>query len=183
MSVKITVDRLDEIIKATRDLGNKQVLVGVPSTAAARDGEPEVNNAAIAYWMEFGVPEKNIPARPFLFPGVRNYRDRAVQRLKKAGQLAIDGQPQKADEQLNAVGLEAVSSVRKKITEGPFVPLAPATIAARRRSDTSQLNELYKHQTISSQEHVNLTGTQPLIDTGKLRQAINYVIRKKNGRA
>lgn len=181
MATKIIRDELDGIVKATRDLANKEVLIGVPSTAAGRDDTGEVNNAAIAYWMEFGVPEHNIPARPFLVPGVAAIRDRAVVRLRKAGESVLDGQPQKADAQFEAIGLEGASSVQNKIRSGPFVPLAPSTIAARRKSDLSQLDELYKHDQIASDQHAALTGVQPLIDTGKLLQSISYVVRKRNG--
>lgn len=182
MATKIIRDELDGIVKATRDLANKEVLIGVPSTADSRNGS-NVGNASIAYWMEFGVPEQNIPARPFLVPGVAAIRDRAVVRLRKAGESVLDGQPQKADAQFEAIGLEGASSVQNKIRSGPFVPLAPSTIAARRKSDLSQLDELYKHDQIASDQHAALTGVQPLIDTGKLLQSISYVVRKRNGRA
>lgn len=181
MSSKVVVDKIPDIIKATRQLAGKRVLVGVPETTTDRDDDDGTNvtNAAIAYWMEFGVPEKNIPARASIVPGVQSYKDRAIERLKKAGQEAIDGQMAKANAQLEAIGLEAVSAVRMKIRTGPFVPLAPSTIAARRRSDLSQLDELYKHSTVSSEMHSMLTGTQPLIDKGKFLQSINYVVRNK----
>jgi hypothetical protein len=50
--------------------------------------------------------------------------------------------------------------VRAFITAGQgFAPLAAATLAARRRKGR--------------------TGTKPLIDTGQLRRAITYVLRRK----
>lgn len=176
--VVTTVDRVEEIVQGVRRLTGQEVLVGVPAKDAQRDGGP-VSNAAIGYWMEFGVPESNVPARPFLVPGVRNYEDRAVLRLRRAAELALEGQGDKANQQLTAIGLEAVSAVKAKITEGPFVPLAPSTIARRIGGDTSRLGELYKHATITSAAHVGLTGVQPLINTGKLRNSINFVLRKR----
>jgi hypothetical protein len=59
----------------------------------------------------------------------------------------------------NKAGLIAESSVRKKINEGPFEPLAPKTLQERKRRGR--------------------TGEKPLIDTGQLRNSVTYVIRPK----
>ena len=179
MTASITQDRLEEILEATTKLAKRQVLIGVPDINAGRDDTSEVSNAAIAYWMEFGVPEKNIPARPSIIPGVQSMEQQNINRLRKAGEGALDRQPEKTEAQFEAIGLENVSAVRMKIRSGPFVPLAPSTIAARARSDMSKLDELYKHDTIASDQHAALTGVQPLIDTAKFLQSINYVIRNK----
>lgn len=142
-------------------LTERRVLVGVPAATAPRQGDDgrqgPINNAALGYIQEFGSPEANIPARPFLVPGVRNATGPITDRLKIAAQAALRGADASAlDRQLHAIGITARDAVQQEITDGQFVPLAPSTIANRRRRGR--------------------TGDKPLIDTGQLRQAITYVV-------
>lgn len=164
MPVKITQDRLKDILKSVKALNKSEVLVGVPDINAEREREPgetgpPASNATIGYAMEFGVPEKNIPARPFLIPGVRSIKDQAIPRLKKAGAAALSGDSKQVTKSLIGVGIMGQSAVQKKITEGPFDPLAERTLKAR--------------------EARGRTGTKPLLDTGQLRQAITFVLQDK----
>lgn len=147
--------------KALELLLKREVLVGIPAANAARDPEPgettTATNALIGYVMEYGSPAQNIPARPFLHPGVANAREGIELHMKKAGQLALRGKQDEIGQELEKVGLIAAASVQKKITDGPFQPLKPATLAARRRRGR--------------------TGDRPLVDTGQLRRAITYIVR------
>ena len=147
--------------KALELLLKREVLVGIPAANAARDPEPgettAATNALIGYVMEYGSPAQNIPARPFLHPGVANARAGIELHMKKAGQLALRGKADEIGQELEKVGLIAAASVQKKITEGPFQPLKPDTLAARRRRGR--------------------TGERPLNDTGQLRRAVTYVVR------
>jgi hypothetical protein len=147
--------------KALEGLLKREVLVGIPASNAARDPEPgektTATNALIGYVMEYGSPAKNIPPRPFLHPGIANARADIEVHMKKAGKLALAGKTEEISQELEKVGLIAQASVQKKITEGPFDPLKPGTLAARRRRGR--------------------TGTAPLLDTGQLRRAISYVVR------
>ena len=182
MATKITKDDLDKVFRSVRGLSDIEVMVGVPSTKADRNDPttPDVNNAAIGYWMEFGVPEHNVPARPFLVPGVKNAQANTIKRFRQAAAYALAGKEGAMNAAFEAAGIEAASAVRDKIRNGPFHPLAPSTIAARKKSDTSQLAQLYAHGgSVSSDIHEALTGVRPLIDTGKLLQSITYVVRKR----
>lgn len=161
--VKIVIDRVPGVMKAIDGLGSQRVMVGVPSTTAGRTTDDEGNklpitNAALGYVHENGVPELNIPARPFLIPGVQSAQSEIVARLKQAGRYALDGKPDAAQKALAAVGQVGANAVQAKITDGPFVPLAPATLAARKARGR--------------------TGDRPLIDTGQLRRSITWVLRK-----
>jgi hypothetical protein len=164
VTVRVIKDRVAEVVETIKKLTSKEVLVGIPRENAARKPEPgekgePINNAALGYIHEFGAPEANIPPRPFLIPGVEKVKDQAIARLKKAGELALNGDVSKVDAQLTAVGLLAQSAVQQKIVDGPFTPLKPRTLARRAARGR--------------------TGTKPLIDTGALRQAIAFVIVKK----
>jgi len=147
--------------KALEGLLKHEVLVGIPASNAARDPEPgestAATNALIGYVMEYGSPAKNIPARPFLHPGIANAKNDIEVHMKKAGQLALRGKQDEINQELEKVGLIAQASVQRKITEGPFEPLKPGTLAARRARGR--------------------TGTSPLLDTGALRRSISYVVR------
>ena len=164
MTVKITKDRLPELARAVKLLTARQVMVGVPDETAGRpqvEGKRErINNAALAYIHETGIPEKNIPPRPFLGPGIEGAKGRILPRLKKAGEAALEtGNVSAIDRALKAVGIIAQSAVQQKIINGPFVPLKPRTLAERRKRG----NESDK----------------PLVDTGQLFGAIKYVIRDR----
>lgn len=157
-------DKVDQILKSIRSLTKTEVLVGVPDINAGRDPEPgeggqPLSNAEIGYLMETGVPEKNIPARPFLIPGVREAVEPIGKQMESGARKSLTGDTQAIDATMNKVGLIAQNAVRMKITDGPFAPLAPKTLAKRRAKGR--------------------TGEKPLLDTGQLRQSITYVIRPK----
>jgi len=156
-----TVDRAPELRRQLRALTASRVFVGFPAGTALRrpDGdEPrEVNNAFLGYVHNNGAPEANIPARPFMGPGIANAQGEIVARFNACAQSILRGGPVNIEATLHAVGLIAQNAIRAKISDGPFLPLAPATLAARRRRGR--------------------TGTQPLQDTGQMRNAVNYVIR------
>jgi hypothetical protein len=164
VSVTLTRDRLPELLRSVKELTKRTVQVGVPDEDADRkpvEGESEpITNAALAYIHENGVPEKNIPARPFMVPGIDSAKERITKQLVKAGEAMLDtGSKTELDKALGRVGLIAQSAIQNKITDGPFAPLAPKTIAERK----ARGNESDK----------------PLIDTGQLRQAITFVIRDR----
>lgn len=158
----ITRDRVPEVMKAIRDLTSKIVLVGVPAENADRaleDGEEGITNALIGYKNEFGDPEHNIPPRPHLIPAVTEAAPKMVERLKKAGRDALSGDKAAGDKGLHAVGMIGQNAVRAKITQGPFVPLSPVTLAKRRGKGRS--------------------GEKPLINTSQYRNAHTYVVKKR----
>lgn len=161
--VKVTLDATGEFVKAIKALGRNVVMVGVPSTTATRQPEPGemvvLNNAQIAYIHEHGAPEANIPARPFLAPTINAEAANIHKRLTRAGERAFDGEDPMVE--MHRLGAEVVSAIRRKITEGPFIPLSPVTLRQRLARGR--------------------TGDKPLIDTGQLRRSINYVIRKRTG--
>ena len=181
MSVSVSKDITSEILARVQELTSKRVLVGIPEDASARpDGE--VGNALIGYVQENGCPELNIPARPFLVPGVASVQDKAVRRLESAGKAALEGNAAGAMNQLNAIGLEASAAVKDKMDTGPFTPLADSTLRGRvRRRGGSQVGA---KEELESRAAGNPPGTdlaQPLIDTGDLQNHITYVVRDMKG--
>lgn len=161
MSVKITKDRVGPLLANIERLTRSQVLIGIPAVNAGRDddGEDGINNASLGYIHEYGAPEANIPPRPFLVPGVQNAEEAVAKALRRGAMQALEGKGDAADVALGSAGTLAEAAVRQKITDGPFAALAPKTLAARKAR--------------------GVTRTNPLIDTGKLRDNITYVIRRR----
>lgn len=158
MTVKITKDRVGSILKAIRDLTAKEVLVGIPASASGRDDGP-IGNAGIGYLMETGSPSQNIPPRPHLVPGIEAARDKIEKKMRSGAKAALEGKAAGVSAAFTGAGIVAESAVKAKITDGPFEPLSPKTLAKRRARGR--------------------TGEKPLIDTGQYRRAITHVVRKK----
>ena len=180
--VIVTEDKVPALIKAIQSLTNKRVMVGIPAEHAERP-DSEVTNALIGYVLETGAPERNLPARPLLVPGVRNCQEDVAARLKKAGVSALSGNSADITTQLNACGLVAVSSVRDKMETGPFTPLADSTL--RNRVSRGGGAQVGAAEELASRRAGNPPGTdlaQPLIDTGNLQNSITYVIRDNKDR-
>lgn len=177
MPVIITKDKVADIIRAVASLASKDVLVGVSDSAAERDDDQPISNAAIGYIMETGSPANNIPARPHLVPGIQDVQAEVAERLGKGAKAALSGSTSGADTALNAAGLIGQHGVRAKITDGPFVPLSESTLRARaRRGRKGAAKELASRAAGNQPDNTN---AKPLIDTGQYRQSITYVIRKK----
>ncbi|MFG1302173.1 hypothetical protein V5F49_20510 [Xanthobacter sp. V3C-3] len=170
MPVEIRKKPNPDMMVALRGLTRNEVLVGVPAENAGREPEPgeerPLNNAEIGYVQEFGSTIEGpngqafaIPPRPHLIPGIEDARDNLAKALGRGVRGTLQGDKDAADKALHTAGLIGQNAVRNKITEGPFVPLAPMTIAKRKARGR--------------------TGTKPLIDTGAYRNAQTYVVRPK----
>jgi len=159
MSLKVVKDQTRNALKALESLNKSRVLIGIPSEENNReDGEP-IGNAQLGYIQENGSPARNIPARPFLVPGVAKAETDCANILGKYAKVAFKD-PKAIEKGLTAAGILAVNSVKATIKSGEgFAPLAPSTLAARRRAGFS--------------------GTKPLIRTGQLLNSINFVVREK----
>lgn len=168
-SFKVTLDRTSELTEALRKLALSKVMVGIPEDTATRTGGELVNNATLGYIHEHGSPINNVPPRPWLQPGVAGSKDQWSEYLKQAGQLALEGKTASVDKALQAAGITAVSAVKARITAGIPPPLAPATVAARRRRSKGSS---YRRKASTSSD------VTPLIDTAQMLNSITYVIRK-----
>lgn len=106
----------------------------------------------VAAYNEFGT--STIPARPFFKQSYENHRSELQKVCSQAAKSVINGGP--ASKALDMIGSFTTGLVQEEIVNGNFVPNAPSTIK-RKGSD------------------------RPLIDTGKMRQGIHHVKRKKGG--
>lgn len=156
--IRMTKNTLPKVRAAVNALVKRDVLVGVPSEKTARSGE-KITNASLAYIHDNGSPAANIPARPFIVPGLRAAQPQTRRYMKQAAAYALNGDLPGAERALHAAGLTASTAIKNAINTGDFEPLAPATIAGRLRRGR--------------------TGTHPLIDTAQMRNAITYIVRKR----
>ena len=184
--VKIVTDRVQEVLSGLRSLEKAEVLIGIPEETTDRSDDQGITNATIGYISEFGSPEKNIPARPFLIPGIQNCTGQVARVFKAGAEQTLDGQQNVAEKTLETAGMIAASSVKKKIQSGPFVPLSPDTIRnrkynrgtkSRRASETAYLAMINEGANPAYAQ--SAAGINPLINTGQLRNSITYVVKNK----
>jgi hypothetical protein len=191
---------------ALAELTRTRVLVGVPSDSEPHlgadpganrrqqkpDAKHQITNAELAYIHSNGAPEVNIPARPFLAPGLGDVQREVSDRLMAAARAGLAGDVGIVDETFDAVGLIVQSAARRRIVEGIPPPLKPGTVAARRRR--SKGSRYRRKATAAEQRAFNLayemanmfganasmegSPTTPLYDTGQLLRSITYVKRK-----
>jgi hypothetical protein len=184
--VIVKADKVSEVTRSLGRLLKKEVLVGIPEDTTTREDDAgPVTNAALGYIHEFGAPGSNIPARPFLIPGVRKSVNQYLPHLKGAAAAALDGKDSRAQQELVAAGIAAEIGAKNEMHTGNFVPLKPSTIRARlrgrgaksRRAGEERYLELVK-QGISPADAQAAAGIRPLIDTGQLSNAITSVVRE-----
>lgn len=155
---KMTQDNFASIIKAISDIAKKDVLIGIPDSAPDRRDGP-ISNAQIGYIQETGSPTNNIPARPFLVPGVQDVQAECADRLGNAAGAALDGSAEGANRQLTSAGLIAENSVKRKINSNIQPKLADSTLEARRRRGVTRENTL--------------------VDTAGMRNSVTSLVRNK----
>lgn len=179
--LKITRDSLEDLRDSVKVLVENEVLVGFPEDTTTRKDDPEdreITNAALGYIHNTGMPEQNIPAREFMESGIRDGQDKITAQLARTAKITLTKRSPVATQQgLERVGLTAQAALRRKINEGIPPPLADATLRERaRRGRKGAKIELQRR---GDGEAPSTQFAKPLIDTGQLRNAINYVIRKR----
>lgn len=167
-ALKVVTDNTELLRKALAALTESAVLVGVPEEDGQREPDkeggktPQVTNAIIGYVMEFGSPKMNVPARPTLFPGVRDAQSAVTRYLGQAARYALKGESDGVERGLAAAGSTASQSVKSKINSNVPPELSERTLQARQRR--------------------GVTRTNTLVDTGQFRNSITYVLILKGSR-
>jgi hypothetical protein len=181
LDFSVTHDEMGSFMKALEEMQAKSVLAGFPEGEKPREdeeGNPDpITNAALGYIHNTGMPEQNIPARPFMNEGIENKREEITDGMEAAGIAALDGDMDGVNSALNAVGLSAQAGIRTKIVDGPFEPLAESTLKARARRGRKGAQEELDRRAAGEDPGVELA--RPLNDTAQMRNAVNYVVRKE----
>lgn len=144
---------LNKILKEIKKFEGAVVKAGILQGSGSVDG---VSIAQYATWNENGVVGKKgkwkIPPRPFIKGWVANNQKQIASTIQRLyGEVASGNIT--ADEALNRLGVFAKSGIQSYIKRGDFVPNAPSTIKKKGSS-------------------------QPLIDSGAMRNAVNYEVEK-----
>lgn len=128
-----------------------QVRVGFQQGNAQEEDGTDICD--VAMWNELGT--SSTPSRPFLAMSVDDNADKINAFLKAQLKLLAQGRTT-AEGILKAIGVFQKGLIQEKIKSGDFEPNAPSTIE-RKGSD------------------------KPLIDTGTMRQSVNFAVTKKGG--
>lgn len=139
-----------EIEKQMKKLtgGNKHALIGYPDNGATEEDGTLISMVAAAN--HFGTD--TIPARPFLDVGVEKAIPEINKEIEEGIEDIIEGKSD-MDKVLNRIGLIAVGYVQQEITDIRTPPNSPETIKRKKSSN-------------------------PLIDTGNMRQSTTYILTK-----
>lgn len=168
MSVKVIDRGWNRIKKELDDIDNAYVNVGVLSDAGqyaqfsslkksqgkfvkGRTHTSTANLADVATFNEFGTSD--IPARPFMGQTFENNRDIVGASIAVMKDQIFLGETS-VTRALNKLGTWYKGLIQKIFKEGEFQENAPATIRIKKSS-------------------------KPLIDTGRLRQSIDYEVVKE----
>lgn len=179
------VYKTNKMVNDLLDLTKKQVLVGVPEETDRNrySGKGKkrtlvvggVGNAQLAYIHDNGSPLQNIPARPFMQPGIKSAQDKILPEFMRIAQDQLEGKKDKIDARFNRIGLICQASIRNAIDEGVgFAPLKRGTLLGRlrKRKAARKWSDERREETMAS--------FHPLIDTSQMRNSISYVVRDKN---
>lgn len=178
---------LEELSKALGILADVEVLVGVPAETTDirnEDGQEYITNAALAYIHDNGEPSANIPARPFMIPGIAKVQDKLALQLRKSATAAFnEGSTDAVERGMHMVGLTAQLSIQKTIQEGIPPPLADSTLRARARKRKGRVGPGLELLSRSMGEAPSMDFVTPLIDTGDMLKSITYAIRSRKKRS
>lgn len=183
--LRVKADRVGELHDMLADLVKEEVLVGVPDTTTDdRDDGTPITNAALAYIHDRGAPEANIPARPFMIPGMTDAEGPVADSLAQTARDVFAGRDKtQVNKGLHKAGMIASTSIKRKLNEGIPPPLAEATLRDRLRRAKGRKGEKTELARRAAGEAPSTQFAKPLVDTGALRNSINYVIRPRKARS
>ncbi len=150
---------------AIAHLKDKQVKIGW-FEGQKYDDEHSTPIAAVAAQNEFGNPNQNIPARPFMRPTIAQQENNWRKISKDGAKEVIEGK-RLIDTVFELIGRKAVGDIKTTITKIYDPPLSQATINARIERE-GHSGKFTKRQA--------LTATKPLVDTAEMVNTIISVI-------
>lgn len=147
-----------------------QILVGIPASDAVEKDGNTVYLADIAAINNFGSKSANIPARPFGSTLMENYGGEIKKFYSKEIGDSLKGKrPMK--QALDRVGFIAAGFMKQNLSAGKWEPNAPITVFG------GWMSRGGKSFFVKGKK-----SSHPLIDTGEMRRAITWVLRKAGGK-
>lgn len=187
MAVERKGGSLADVLKNIGALTKSDVLVGIPGESAGRAGGGP-NNAELAYIHSTGSPANNIPARPFLGPGIEVAEDTIVAGLKAAGKAALRGDAAGIVRGQRQAGFAAENAAKKQILDGLDPALSERTLCERadRRTESGKASTANPskeaRKELASRKAGNAPSSsdaRPLLDSRSLFTSITHVIRPR----
>jgi hypothetical protein len=178
---------LANIFKEMEKLKRMTVKVGLPdgSGEAKDDTGKQLLIAQYAAWNELGVKNKDntgwyIPPRPFMRNTADGKREKIQEAIDKNIGLVQHG---KADAKtaLRGLGETVVGLTKRTITEGPWAANSDVTIHGTQAVVVGKETKVSKKtgktytKTIKKQFIKGKKSSKPLIDTGAMKNSIQYV--------
>jgi len=155
---------------------------GEPDPKTGKKPRPDIVD--IAMWNELGT--EHSPPRPFMRQSVDNHKDK-ISAMCKAQLQALARGETTAQEVLTGLGVMQKGLIQNEIREGGFVPNAPSTIWRKSKKALKTVKDADGNRvktkggkSIKRLVIVKRKDT-PLIDTGRMRQSVNFVIKPKAG--
>jgi len=190
MGAKQTVDKTAEFAQALKDLVKRRVLVGIPAANAKRDGSATgvddggMNNPSRLYIHEFGDASAHIPARPTVFPGIRDAQGRITKYFMAAGKAALKGDQNGAVQALHSAGATARDAIKLRINSDTPPPLSANYTKRLAAAAVAKVESKYKTKKISqarADKIFKAAGQHfpTLLRTKQMRNAITYVVETK----
>jgi hypothetical protein len=162
--LRVTLDKTPQVFATIAALRKRKVVIGVPESQDQRKQDEDgyvnpIGNAALYYINDMGSAAANVPQRETLRPGLEDVADQCATVLGQAAGAAFNDSSA-IERGLMAAGLIAETGVKKRIVASVNLePLAPSTIAARKRK--------------------GIESEKPLIRTGSMLGAITHETRDK----
>lgn len=193
MSVKVSVGGkgFKRLAQAAKDIKNTSVKVGWFSSNKYPNGTP-VAQAAVTH--EFGLPEQNIPPRPFIRPAIKESQSVIKKIIEQGTKKALNGTGT-AEQMMGLAGEKLKGQIQKSIQAVTAPPLKEETIKARIRR-TAGYNKLlgnlaaqgasYEQVQTKVNKFINKkleksskSLRKPLVDTGLMFDSVTYIVEKK----
>ena len=142
------------------------VQVGLQDDGTTEDPDPNAKPGApppplvsmVAYWNEFGTDK--IPSRPFMRQTFEKRNVELSKHIAAEYQAVLDGK-KTAEFAMSLIGLWYEFQIKNEIVNGNWVPNAPAWAAIKE----------------SKRAPGNTQDVMPLIDTGRMRASVRYIVK------
>jgi hypothetical protein len=167
-----------------------EVLVGFPEDTTTRPEDPDdphssaasdITNASLAYIHDNGMPEQNIPARPFMIPAIKSVQPKITEKLGQILKAVVAGKGINVIAQgMTQVGIIGKLAIQNTINAGIGPPLADSTLRARARKGRKGAQAELDRR--ANGEAPGMALAKPLVDSSEMRNAASYAIRSRKKR-
>lgn len=164
---------------ALKDLDGYETKVGWFESAVYESGRPV---AAVAAGNEFGIPDRSIPARPFMRPTVDESTSQWTETATRMSTRVLEGK-MSAEKAMDVLGQQAEANIAKTITQVLTPPLSPITLGARKYRQQGKevtgatIGEIAR-KLKEGKLDVSGVSTKPLQDTGVMLDTLTHVTER-----